>query len=199
MNNPAVRLSSLAQVCTAQDTKAGTRVKRVPLPSRDTRDDGDGDGDGALPAHGVTHRKTKGEAVCQLSIAIFVVLPIVCLLVSALGAALIYKVEGWPYQETFWTLLGELIGSTIPMEQESIVTDGPTSNIGRLMWAWASIFSIGVLGFVVGLMSGPLLTPFESLVEDPPFIVLWYRRVRARRRARTHTTRVAPITAVEAV
>jgi hypothetical protein len=109
------------------------------------------------------------------------------------------QVEGWPYQETFWTLLGELIGSTIPMEQESIVTDGPTSNIGRLMWAWASIFSIGVLGFVVGLMSGPLLTPFESLVEDPPFIVLWYRRVRARRRARTHATRVAPITAVEAV
>jgi hypothetical protein len=94
MNNPAVRLSSLAQVCTAQDTKAGTRVKRVPLPGRDTRDDGDDDG--ALPAHGVTHRKTKGEAVCQLSIAIFVVLPIVCLLVSALGAALIYKVGREP-------------------------------------------------------------------------------------------------------
>mmetsp|Transcript_29462 Transcript_29462/g.88225 ORF Transcript_29462/g.88225 Transcript_29462/m.88225 type:complete len:123 (+) Transcript_29462:674-1042(+) len=95
-----------------------------------------------------------------------------------------FKLEGWSYEATFWTLLGELLGSTIPMDQDPQGPSlGPTSRLGKLAWAWASVFSLSIVGFTIAIMSGPLLAPFEELLEDPPWVLRKYRQWQARRTA----------------
>ena len=95
--------------------------------------------------------------------------------------------------------MGELIGTTIPLEQDAAVNAGPTTTIGRIAWAWASMFSLAVVGLVIALMSGPLLTPFEEFVTETPYIVKWWRRRRARLRGRRGSQRnsVGPIQTIK--
>lgn len=90
-----------------------------------------------------------------------------------------------------------MIGTTIPLSQNADVSVGPTSRVGKIAWAWASVFSIGVLGIVIAIMSGPLLEPFEELVEKPPYIVVLYRRWKYRKRAKLSAARVTPVDMTE--
>lgn len=82
MNNPATRASLQA----GRSSRKKSKDERVGTPRVGTQGVD-------LEEFHESPKKTKGEACCQLCIAIFVILPIVCAAVAAIGAAMIFKVR----------------------------------------------------------------------------------------------------------
>jgi hypothetical protein len=95
------------------------------------------------------------DALKKTLLLIFFALPIACVLLAFLFAALLTLVEGWDYEDCFYEVLASLTSTNIAVSN----VPAADSDGGKLIGCLVGLYSLAILGGVIGLIGGPLLDP----------------------------------------
>jgi hypothetical protein len=122
----------------------------------------------------VLHMEPSGEkplrsALLQLAKLIFAILPVVAFTASILFGLILQAAEGgesngWGLGTCFYGVLAELTGTTITVA----TLPAATTIVGRLFACLTGIWSISILGIVIGLIGGPLMDPIIQATRMEP-------------------------------
>jgi hypothetical protein len=109
----------------------------------------------ALALNSLLHTKLLRDALCKLSVLVFIALPVSAVILAVIFGAILAGVEGWNFGDCFWCVLQELTATDIAI----VHLPTPDSHVGKIAGCFVGLFSLAVLGLMIALMGGPLLDP----------------------------------------
>jgi hypothetical protein len=109
-------------------------------------------------------RSLLTDSIKKLCITVFMVLPLIVLLLGAIFGAILALAEGWGFDVCFWSVVQELTGTSIPVEQYGT----PDTHFGKIVGCLIGLCSLAVLGIMLAIIGGPLLEPIiEAFALKP--------------------------------
>lgn len=106
------------------------------------------------------------KALTKLAFLIGVLLPLSAIVISVIFGGLLAAIEDWPFRNTFYAVLGEIIDSKIALTHLKKVQ--PTNDVARLVWAIIGLWSLVTFATVIGVVAGPIMNPILEVLRLTP-------------------------------
>lgn len=113
-----------------------------------------------VPDEDSKYRASK--SIGKLAGLLFLGLPILAIVLSAIFGGMLAVTEGWKFSDSFYTIMVELSATNIELVEANLY---PESFIGKLVAAFISLWALAIFAAVLGVAGGPLC--FAAMNMDP--------------------------------
>eukprot|EP00658_Telonema_sp_P-2_P068933 TRINITY_DN5796_c0_g2_i2.p1 TRINITY_DN5796_c0_g2~~TRINITY_DN5796_c0_g2_i2.p1 ORF type:complete len:172 (-),score=41.38 TRINITY_DN5796_c0_g2_i2:111-626(-) len=104
--------------------------------------------------------------IARVAVFALLAVPIALLLNGMVFGGLLALFEGWPYMDGFYYVTGNLTGLATPLTSAQ-----PETNLGKIVDVLIAIWSLSVLGVVIGLMANfSIMGEITTKIEGAPSV-----------------------------